>query len=705
MRLRSIEISGFRGFAKTQVFDLDADAIILTGANGTGKTSFFDALLWGLSGVVTRLSESDEELVSKWSSTGEARVEIRLSTESGTDLVVTRRYDGQAHLSLSGAHEGSTAGPAAEAKLIELLWPEASLAADPRTALNRSLTRATYLQQDSVREFVESDDEATRFQIVGELVGVGRVAELQRQMEMSRNAWTRGTTALAQELAPLLEKESHLRSRLASFAEPHPSNIDDDGEWKGEVAEILGTGRLEAFADGAGEVEPILGELVQASERAKSRQAALQRLTEYLQVDPPEVPDVAGLELSVQAKSAELDSALGKLAEREKAAAEHRRRQTDSRDRVASLRALAELALRHLGPQCPVCGQANDPEHTRARLEVELLEREPEEDSEGYAADVASAAQRVAEAESGLSASRQMLVRAKSDLEARAAWESRLRDLVSRSALTGQDINPQIVSEALSSIGTELQRIESARASGERISLNLIRRREAMQRVEIESQLLGLQARIEAGETSIRHREETGALASRVIDALRDASDSLVALELEQIEPLLQRIFSTVDPHPSLRVVRFLTKTFRGKGRLWTRLADSSGKVGTDRPNLVLSSSQLNVLAVATYLALNLSLRTLPLQVVALDDPLQSLDNVNLLGLADLLRRVKASRQVIVSTHDPKLAALLERKLRPVDATGSTLRHDFSDWTMDGPLVRTRSIPRNETTLRLVGSA
>ncbi len=43
--------------------------------------------------------------------------------------------------------------------------------------------------------------------------------------------------------------------------------------------------------------------------------------------------------------------------------------------------------------------------------------------------------------------------------------------------------------------------------------------------------------------------------------------------------------------------------------------------VDVQDPGLVLSSSQLNVLAVAVFLALNLAIPTLPLQVVALDDP------------------------------------------------------------------------------------
>jgi predicted ATPase len=120
---------------------------------------------------------------------------------------------------------------------------------------------------------------------------------------------------------------------------------------------------------------------------------------------------------------------------------------------------------------------------------------------------------------------------------------------------------------------------------------------------------------------------------------------------------------------------------------------------------MVLSSSQLNVLAVSVFLALNLAIPTLPLQVVALDDPLQSLDNVNLLGLTDLLRRVKGTRQVLVSTHDNRLAGLLERKLRPVGDGTRTVRIDLRGWSSFGPTVQQSVVEQDSGALKLVASA
>ena len=52
MRLVQLKVNGFRGFATPYEFDLDADAVVVVGANGNGKTSLFDAILWCLSGRV-----------------------------------------------------------------------------------------------------------------------------------------------------------------------------------------------------------------------------------------------------------------------------------------------------------------------------------------------------------------------------------------------------------------------------------------------------------------------------------------------------------------------------------------------------------------------------------------------------------------------------------------------------------------------------
>lgn len=73
-----------------------------------------------------------------------------------------------------------------------------------------------------------------------------------------------------------------------------------------------------------------------------------------------------------------------------------------------------------------------------------------------------------------------------------------------------------------------------------------------------------------------------------------------------------------------------------------------------------------------------------PLSTILLDDPLQSLDDINLLGLIDLLRQTKDQRQLLVSTHDERFGNLLGRKLRPRTAAQRTIVVELEGWTRQG---------------------
>ena len=54
-RLRKLVIDNFRGIGRKISLGLDADVVVIYGPNGTGKTSIFDAIEWGITGQVERL--------------------------------------------------------------------------------------------------------------------------------------------------------------------------------------------------------------------------------------------------------------------------------------------------------------------------------------------------------------------------------------------------------------------------------------------------------------------------------------------------------------------------------------------------------------------------------------------------------------------------------------------------------------------------
>jgi DNA repair exonuclease SbcCD ATPase subunit len=705
MRLRRVSVAGFRGFSTPQDLDLDSDAVILVGANGSGKTSFFDALLWALTGKVPRLGEDDKAVVSKYSLTGEARVELVLAKPDDTSIRVVRRYDGAMNLSLEIDGEPSLRGPSAEARLIEELWPDARLAADPWEAMSRALTRGVYLQQDLLREFIEADGDQGRFTVIGEIVGAGRVGELQRQLESGRTAWTRSTTSLSSEVEPMRVRRDSLAQRLSRLSEISAEASTLPEEWQDWVRRASAVLPLEEVSvdapDAARILDAALKELEALELQEARRIASLNELLRHLISPPHEAQDVEPLRQAV-ARSAETAAASrARVQTAQEQASAERSRLVALRERAEELRALAQLALRHLDAHCPVCEQEYNIEQTRSRLErvaaggIGQEPVAPTVDLEQLSAD--------AERDQSLAVEAQRKLREVEQVNAaRKEWELVLQRLASDAGLNIQDDLSQRATEVRDTLITRQDTLVGLRRDGEGFALRLARAGEIAQRTELERELETLNADLGQREAELAARNASGELAGAILNALREASSEIVAAELQRIEPLLQRIYATVDPHPAFRAVRFLTRTVRGRGRLWTSIDDQTASVSVEEPASVLSSSQLNVLAVSVFLALNLGIETLPLNVVALDDPLQSLDDVNLLGLVDLLRRIKGRRQIIVSTHDARFGNLLARKLRPISSDERVRMIQLEGWTREGPIVEEEEIPVDPKPLRLV---
>src|SRR5579884_732938 len=705
MRLKRLSLVGFRGFSTPQDLDLDGDAVIVVGANGSGKTSFFDALLWALAGKVPRLGENDEAVVSQYSLTGEARVELVLAKTGEAPMTVVRRYDGAMNLSLEIDGEPLLRGPSAEARLLEELWPDARLAAEPWEAMSRALTRGVYLQQDLLREFIEADGDQGRFSVIGEIVGAGRVGELQRQLESGKAGWTRSTTSLSSEVDPMRVRRDTLAQRLSRLSDTSAEAgtlLEEWQDWVRRASELLPLEQVSVDApDAARILDTALKELEALELQEGRRIASLNQLLRHLASPAREAQDLEPLRQAV-AKAAETAAASrARLQAAQEQAAAERSRLVASREQAEEVRALAQLALRHLDEHCPICEQEYDIEETRSRLErivagdVGQEPTAPTVDLEQLSSDSERDERLAAEAASRLGEAEQANA-------AREEWELVRQRLAADAGLDVQDDLSRRAAGLRDLLDARQDTLAALRREGDGFALRLARAGEMAQRAELERELATLNAELGQRDAELAVRTATGELAGEILNGLREASSDIVSAELQRIEPLLQRIYATVDPHPAFRAVRFLTRTVRGRGRLWTSIDDSTANVSVEEPVSVLSSSQLNVLAVSVFLALNLGVETLPLNVVALDDPPQSLDDVNLLGLVDLLRRVKGRRQIIVSTHDARFGNLLARKLRPISSDQRVRMIQLEGWTRDGPIVDQEEIPVDPKPLRLV---
>src|SRR4051794_20447551 len=149
VRLADLHIEGFRGFAMPQQFDLDANAIVIVGVNGSGKTSFFDAVLWSLTGELIRIQEPGGSVRSGFSRSGETRVVLGLRDRSRRIEIVRSQLPDEKRPRLTvDSGDGPRRGTAAEVALLQAIWPAALDASESTRSLGAALTRSVYLQQD-----------------------------------------------------------------------------------------------------------------------------------------------------------------------------------------------------------------------------------------------------------------------------------------------------------------------------------------------------------------------------------------------------------------------------------------------------------------------------------------------------------------------------------------------------------------------------
>lgn len=139
-------------------------------------------------------------------------------------------------------------------------------------------------------------------------------------------------------------------------------------------------------------------------------------------------------------------------------------------------------------------------------------------------------------------------------------------------------------------------------------------------------------------------------------------------------EELIDSIYKKIDPHPSFRKVEF-RPDFETADRPGLNILLNEEIGEPISPILYFSTAQLNILSLSVFLAGALHARDdhgSPLDVIMIDDPIQSMDSINILATIDLLRSISLglNKQIIVSTHDDNFFGLLQRKI-PSTVLGS----------------------------------
>lgn len=129
-------------------------------------------------------------------------------------------------------------------------------------------------------------------------------------------------------------------------------------------------------------------------------------------------------------------------------------------------------------------------------------------------------------------------------------------------------------------------------------------------------------------------------------------------------EDLINSLYRKIDPHPDFKTVEFLANFDSDNPRLdvFVRNEKDENKL---IPNLYFSTAQINILSLSIFLAS--ALNSKDYQCIFIDDPIQSMDSINVLSTIDLIRSlvINEGKQIILSTHDENFHNLLKKKMPP----------------------------------------
>ena len=166
--------------------------------------------------------------------------------------------------------------------------------------------------------------------------------------------------------------------------------------------------------------------------------------------------------------------------------------------------------------------------------------------------------------------------------------------------------------------------------------------------------------------------EEITFLEETIAPILEQERKALAETITEQVESsfhgkLINRFYKKIDLNPDYKDIAIKCDFTAEKPRL-NVLATEENEEYPIIPSVYFSAPQLNILSLCIFLAKALRVKDdegKPVDCIFIDDPIQSMDIINVLSTIDLLRSllVKTGKQMIFSTHDENIHALLQRKI------------------------------------------
>lgn len=160
----------------------------------------------------------------------------------------------------------------------------------------------------------------------------------------------------------------------------------------------------------------------------------------------------------------------------------------------------------------------------------------------------------------------------------------------------------------------------------------------------------------------IKNKEIVDQEKTRLEKYLKDFVNGFFKLDI------INKLYNTIDPHPEYKKISFECDFSLKDPRLNVLMYSEKDDNDSIVPNLYFSTAQINILSFCIFMAKALFAKTdkkEDLGCIFIDDPVQALDDINILSMIDLLRNVAFSldKQIVITTHDKNFFELMKMKV------------------------------------------
>jgi len=145
---------------------------------------------------------------------------------------------------------------------------------------------------------------------------------------------------------------------------------------------------------------------------------------------------------------------------------------------------------------------------------------------------------------------------------------------------------------------------------------------------------------------------------------------------------LVHQIYKNINPHPIYKDINI-----ESSHGLIFKLNDEFERVQAD---YIFSSAQKNVLALSIFLGFAFQQSWSNLDQIFIDDPIQNMDDINVVGFVDILRNLFSNeskmnnKTIVLTTHDEKFRNLVKMKFRHLKVR----EYCIESYDMNGPIIK-----------------